>query len=156
MAAPRLSRRAPVKYKGTRVEYSGPLFEKDLTRTLRENMRKLVLTMAQDGAALAKQEFSNSFRGHGDRVAGGYAEAIEGRAQSLRGKPWALTSVVSSTRHLQMPGYKGYGQFLETGIRGGKWGVQTSFSGYWVYRRVGNAVRRSSRIARADLTKGLN
>jgi hypothetical protein len=155
--APRLSRRSPSSYKGTRVEYSGPLFEKDLKRTLRENMRALVLTMAEDGAQLAKREFSSSFRGHGNRIAGSYTDAIEGRVQSLRGKPWALTSVVSSTRHLQMPGYKGYGLFLESGTRGaGKWGRATSFGGYWVYRRVANAVRRSSRIVRADLAKGLN
>lgn len=134
---------------GPRVEYSGPFFTKDIKRTFRQNARDLVQTIAEDGEALVK---ANLTPGRG-RLTGEYSDAVNGRAVSLKGKKWALTAVVTSTRHLSMPGFKGYGIFLETGVKGGK---QTSFRGLWVYRRVAQALKRSSRIARADLTKGLN
>lgn len=134
---------------GPRVEYSGPFFEKDIKRTFRQNARDLVKAIAEDGETLVK---SNLTPGNG-RLTGDYADAVNGRAVSLKGKKWALTAVVTSTRHLQMPGFKGFGLFLETGIKGA---VKTAFRGLWVYRRVGQALKRSSRAARADLTKGLN
>lgn len=134
---------------GPRIEYSGPFFTKDIRKTFRANARDLVQSIAEDGASLVQQNLSP---GNG-RLTGRYADAVEGRATSLRGKHWALTAVVTSTRHLEMPGFKGYGLFLETGIKGR---TQTAFRGLWVYRRVGNALKRGSRVARADLTKGLN
>ena len=134
---------------GPRVEYSGPFFTKDIKKTFRQNARDLVLAIAEDGEQLVK---ANLTPGHG-RLTGDYADAVNARVGSLKGKKWALTAVVTSTRHLTMPGFKGFGIFLESGIKGGR---QTSFRGLWVYRRVGQALKRNSRAARADLTKGLN
>lgn len=134
---------------GPSIEYSGPFFEKDIRKTFRQNARDLVSAIAEDGEAMVKADLTP---GHG-RLTGDYAEAVQGRVKSLSGKKWALTAVVTSTRHLQMPGYRGYGKFLETGIKGQR---QTRFRGYWVYRRVANALKRGSKAARADLTKGLN
>jgi hypothetical protein len=134
---------------GKRIEYSGPLFTKDVKKTFRANARDLLKAMAEDAEGLVKADLTP---GHG-RLTGDYAAAVAGRITSIRGKHWALTAVTTSTRHLQMPGFRGYGTFLETGIKGGR---QTSFRGYWFFRRAGNAIKRSSRIARADLTKGLN
>lgn len=134
---------------GPAVTYSGPLFEKDVTMTFRQNARELVSAIAEDGERMVQ---ANLTTGNG-RLTGRYSDAIEGRAKSLRGTKWALTAVVTSTRHLQMPNFRGYGAFLESGIKGK---AQTRFRGLWVYRRVGNALKRGSRPARADLTKGLN
>lgn len=134
---------------GPSIKYSGPFFEKDVRKTFRANARDLVSAIAEDGERMVRDDLTP---GHG-RVTGRYADAVEGRAKSLSGKKWALTAVVSSTRHLQMPNFRGYGTFLETGLRGK---VQTAFRGYWVYKRVANALRRGSKAARADLVKGLN
>ena len=139
---PRVSKYGPA------VTYSGPLFEKDVTKTFRQNARDLVSAIAEDGERMVK---ANLTTGNG-RLTGRYADAIEGRAKSLRGTKWALTAVVTSTRHLQMPNYRGFGAVLESGIKGKR---QTRFRGLWIYRRVSNALKRGSRAARADLTKGL-
>jgi hypothetical protein len=134
---------------GPSIEYSGPLFTKDVRQTIRGNARDLMLAIAQDGERMVKAELTP---GNG-RLTGQYADAVEGRAKSIKGKKWAVTAVITSTRHLQMPGYKGYGLFLETGIKGT---TQTGFRGLWIYRRVANALRRGSKVARADLVEGLN
>jgi hypothetical protein len=134
---------------GLAVEYSGPLFTKDPRKQFRANARDFVSAIAEDGEGLVKAELT---LGHG-RLTGRYADAVEGRARSLAGKKWALTAVVTSTRHLQMPNFRGYGTFLESGKRGK---VQTTFPGLWVYKRVASLLRRRSKAARADLTKGLN
>lgn len=134
---------------GPRVEYSGPFFTKDIRKTVWANMRDLVQAIAEDGEQLVK---ANLTSGHG-RLTGDYADAVDGRARSLKGKKWALSAVVTSTRHLTMPGFRGFGLFLETGQKGGR---QTTFRGLWVFRRVGQALKRTARAQRADLVKGLN
>ena len=134
---------------GLSVEYTGPLFTKDVRKTFRANARDLVTAIAEDGEGLVKAELTV---GHG-RLTGRYADAVEGRARSLAGKKWALTAVVSSTRHLEMPNFRGFGTFLESGARGK---VQSTFRGLWVYKRVASLLRRRSKAARADLVKGLN
>lgn len=134
---------------GPRVEYSGPLFEKDVKQTFRQNGRTMLLQIAEDGSDLVKQELAS----HRGSDAPHIADHIEGRVRSLKGKPWQLTSVVSSQLHMQLPGHKGYMTFLETSLKGGK---PTSFRGIWAFRRVGNAIKRTRRVAAADLTKGLN
>jgi hypothetical protein len=134
---------------GPSIKYSGPFFARDVKKTFRANARDLVTAIAEDGERMVKD---NLTPGNG-RVTGRYADAVEGRAKSLSGKKWALTAVVTSTRHLEMPNFRGYGTFLETGLRGK---VMSSFRGLWVYKRVANALRRGSKAARADLVKGLN
>jgi hypothetical protein len=134
---------------GSKIEYSGPIFERDIRKTFRQNARDLVQAMADDGARMVKE---NLTPGHG-RATGQYADAVEGRVKSLKGKKWALSAVVTSTRHLQMPGFRGYGIFLETGVKGSR---KTAFRGLFVYRRVGQALKRSAKAAYVDLTKGLN
>lgn len=134
---------------GPRIEYSGPFFEKDIKRTFRHNARDLVQTIAEDGEQMVQADLTP---GHG-RLSGEYADHVEGRVRSLTGKKWELTAVVTSTLHLTMPGHRGFGLFLETGIKGA---TQTRFRGLWVYKRVGQALNRGSKAARADLVKGLN
>lgn len=134
---------------GLSVEYKGPLFSKDVRKTFRANARDLVSAIAEDGEGLVKAELTV---GHG-RLTGRYADAVESRVRSLTGKKWQVTAVVTSTRHLEMPNFRGYGTFLESGVKGK---VQSAFRGLWVYKRVASLLRRRSRAARADLTKGLN
>lgn len=140
---------------GARIEYSGPFFEKDVRKTFRANARALVSAIADDGASMVRTNLPKS------ADAPHYVDYVEGRAKSLRGKKWALTAVVSGTLHLHSKNFKGYGAVLETNepvTRRAKSGTTYTISGFgkWVYRRVGNALKRGSKAARADLTKGLN
>ncbi len=134
---------------GARVEYSGPIFTKDVRKTFRQNARVMLLQIAEDGADMVKQELS----GHRGAEAPHIADHIEGRVKSLSGKPWQLTAAASSQLHMLLPGHKGYMTFLETGIKGGK---ATAFRGIYAFRRVGTAIKRTRRASQADLTKGLN
>lgn len=140
---------------GPSIQYSGPFFEKDIRKTFRGNARALVEAMAEDGERMARADLPRS------GVAPHYADFVVGRAKSLKGRKWALTAVVSGQLHLQSKNFKGYGAVIETDqtfTRRSRSGVTYTISGYgkWVYRRVANALRRGSKAARADLTKGLN
>ena len=143
--------------RGVRIEYSGPFFEKDIRKTFRQNARELVAAIAEDGASMVRSNLPRSAE------APHYADYVEGRVKSLKGKPWALTAVVSGTLHLYSKNYKGYGAVLETNemfVRSTGGDNSTTYTiqgfGKWVYRRVANALKRGSKAARADLTKGLN
>jgi hypothetical protein len=145
---------ARVKY-GPAITYSGPFFTKDIKKTFRANARTLVTALAEDGESLVRTNLPKSAH------APHYTDHVEGRAKSLRGKSWALTAVVTGTLHLQSKNFKGYGSVLEnteTVTRRSRTGTTYTIRGFgkWVFRRVGTALRRSSKIARADLTKGLN
>lgn len=133
---------------GGKVEYSGPLFTRDIRKTFRENARAMLQDIADDGALLIQQDLTP---GHG-RVTGEFADHVIGRVTSLRGKRWQLTSVVSSTVHLTMPGHRGFAQFLEDGTKGG---TKTAYRGLFVFRRVAAAIKRTNRPDRADLMKRL-
>jgi hypothetical protein len=140
---------------GPSITYSGPFFEKDIKKTFRGNARNLVEAIAQDGESMVR---SNLPKGP---AAPHYADFVEGRARSLSGKKWALTAVVTGQLHLQSKNFKGYGAVLETTEtfnRRSRSGSTYTIRGFgkWVYRRVANALKRGSRTARADLTKGLN
>ncbi len=140
---------------GARVEYTGPLFTVDVVKTFRQNARNLVEAIAEDGERMVQAMLPRS------SVAPHYADFVEGRAKSLSGNKWALNAVVTSKLHLSSKGYKGYGAVLETTdsfqrrSRSGNVYTVQGF-GKWIYRRVGNALKRGSRAARADLAKGLN
>lgn len=140
---------------GPTIQYSGPLFEKDIRKTFRSNARDLVGAIAKDGESMVRLNLPKS------SDAPHYADHVEGRVRSLKGKPWALTAVVSGQLHLQSKNYKGYGAVLETNetfTRRSASGTTYTITGFgkWVYRRVANALKRGSRTARADLTRGLN
>lgn len=134
---------------GAKVTYSGPIFEKDVKKTFRQNARVMLLQVAEDGEQLVRSELS----AHRGAEAPHISDHIEGRVKSLSGKPWQLTSVVTSQLHMTLPGHKGYMTFLETGMKGAR---QTTFRGLYVFRRVGSAIKRTRRAQQADLTKGLN
>lgn len=131
------------------VELKGPFFTKDVRKVIRANALEMVRDLAEEGEAAVQQSLVPG----GGRLTGDYAESIQGRTRSLQGKPWQVTAVVSATRHLEMPGHRGFGLFLETGVKGTR---KTSFRGLGIFRRVGAKLRRSSRTRRHDLTRGLN
>lgn len=139
---------------GAAIEYSGPFFEKDPVKTFRGNLRGLVESLAQDGERMVKAELPRSAE------APHYADHVIGRAKALKGKSWRMSAVVTGTLHLESKNFKGYGGVIETNEtfqRRSASGSLYTVAGFgkWVYRRVGQALRRSVRVSTWDLTKGL-
>lgn len=113
-----------------KVDTTGPLFQKDPTLTLGQNIQRMMEGLAEQGENLAKSAYP-VFTGAG-------REGIVGRVESLGGKRWAKTAVVSQQNVYPWPG-GGSRQY-----RGGKVGAP-------IFRRVTSSIR----VVKADLTAGL-
>ncbi len=142
------------------VEMDGAFFAPNANRTFRQNVRAYLGDMASSGERAARAIVEPH------RRSGDLEESIHGRVQSLSGKKWALTAVVSSllSRSKQRNSYAGY---IETGFRRrvaktsvGKDGRtrtrnvgvrQGSFRGLHMFQLTSRSLRASGQ----DLTKGL-
>ena len=117
------------------VELKGPFFTKDPGKTFRANAREAMLRIVEAGA--------DDIRSSAPVLTGDWRAGIVARARSLRGRPWALTAVVSQTHVEPWPnaGPKEY--------RGGK--VERK---YRLFRKAAR-VMRSRRREVNNLLKGL-
>lgn len=126
------------------VDLTGPFFTADVAKTLRENMRQALEGLAEEGERLVKSQFP-VYTGRG-------RAGVVGRVKSLDGRPWFLTAVVSQQyvypwgKH----GLRGFAGRSQAEYRGGKLEAQRK-----MFRRTATAMRRSVKILRANLTKGL-
>jgi hypothetical protein len=119
------------------IDLSGPLFTADPSKTFRENVRRAMQGLAEEGEKSVRAIFPVGGTGHGQA-------GVRGRAESISGKPWYLTAVVSATHVYPWPG-GGSKQY-----RGGKVEAQRG-----MFRKTASAMRSSGKILAADLTKGL-
>lgn len=147
---------ATVKYE---IDLSGPLFKKDVRKTIRENMRQALMAEAVGGRDIAR-----SLVPVGPAANGHLRDSIVAVNKSQTGTPWALTAVVKSTINLTMPGHIGYATYIETGIRKAREvkrfghdqrGPTGTFKGYHMFRAARGAMSRATKLLRADYTKGL-
>jgi len=123
---------------------SGPFFQRDSGQTFRQSVRRAMQGLAQEGEAMVKSQFP---------VRSGRSRAgVRGRAESLNGKQWFMTAVVSQTRVFpwQNKGKRGFAGRGEAVYRGGKLEAQRH-----MFRRTASALRRSRKVLHADLTRGL-
>lgn len=118
------------------VDLSGPLFVGDPTKTFRQNVRRMLQGVADEGAETVRAAWPK-------RTGAGAAGTV-GRAQSLAGKTWALTAVVSAQHVYDWP-HGGDKQY-----RGGK--VEKRVG---MFRRTASALRSSRAVLAANLTAGL-
>lgn len=124
------------------VELVGPFFKVDPRKTFRANARVMLTAIAEEGEKAVKTRSPYYTGAKGDPNAH-IRDFIRGRVKSLRGKPWALTAVVSSLFHLyntQNGRHYGYGRKLER---------QTRF-----FRRGVSSIRKQRREAE-NLLRGL-
>lgn len=121
-----------------KVEFTGPFFTKDIKRTMRQNGQAMLRGMAAEGESAVKAQLGA--QGSVKRLGG-----VVGQMQSLTGKRWDVTMAIHSTYKYPWAN-AGSGEY-----KGGKLEGR-----YHAFRRVASALRRSAKIARADLTKGLN
>jgi hypothetical protein len=122
----------------TSIDLTGPFFEKDPALTLRQNIRAMLAAMAAEGEADVRAQAEPK------SLTGAFAAGVKGRVDSLTGKPWHLTAIVSQTHVYRWPkgGPKGY--------RGGKHEKRHGF-----FKRTGQRLRRSRAVNTAELVKGL-
>lgn len=126
----------------TQVELVGPFFRVDPRKTFRQNARVLLQAVAEEGEKNVKAR-APYYTGRGGDPNAHIRDHIRGRVVSLRGKPWALTSVVSSLFHMYNTyngKHYGYGRKLERKYR--------------FFRRGVASIRKQRREA-TQLLKGL-
>lgn len=76
------------------IVLEGPFFEADIDATISENVRALVLRMAQVGQAEARRRaYSAPRKSPGPSYSAGF---IRGRVTSLQGRRWSATAVISA------------------------------------------------------------
>ena len=124
----------------SRITFSGPFFTKDPRKTVRGNIRD----MLDDLAAEMEQDVKGQIKGHAGqmpRYSGWTHDHVRGRTESLSGKRWALSAVVSADSS---------GMDRSTAIRT-KAAAATIERRWHPFRRTATAVRR----IKADLAKGL-
>jgi len=79
------------------ITFDGPFFEKDPTKTFRQNIRELMDEIAAAGESDVKAQLQ---QGQGDRYPlgmglGRVSMHVVGRTKNLSGKRWAVTAIVS-------------------------------------------------------------
>jgi hypothetical protein len=118
------------------VDLSGPLFSRDVKKTVRNNIRRMLEGLAEEGERLARSAWPV--------LTGAGRDHTEGRVRSLTGKPWFLTAVISAQHVYPWPngGAKQY--------RGGKAEQRVG-----MFRRTASALRSARPVMTANLTKGL-
>jgi hypothetical protein len=118
------------------VDLTGPLFTRDVKKTVRQNIRRMLQGLVEEGERLAQSIWPV--------LTGAGRDNTEGRVRSLTGKPWFLTGVVSA-RHVYPWPNGGAKQY-----RGGK-----SEQRVGMFRRTATAMRRSRTVISANLVEGL-
>lgn len=142
------------------IEYDGPFFERDPTKTFRKNVRRLMERMATVGEAEVKRRIAQAPR----RTAGpSYSgRFIRGRVKSLAGRPWATTMVVSAdVSSLDGPGARRVqaalaGRRNSVGRDGRNRGTTRGHEGTAkVYSRTATGLRRLGTAAGKELVEGV-
>jgi hypothetical protein len=97
---------------GASIEMTGPLFAPNANETLRQNIRRMLQGLADEGVRMARANVS------GHRKTGDFEAGITGRVRSLRGAPWWLTAVVSQ-QHVEPWATRGSRSFgiQQSGVR---------------------------------------
>lgn len=118
------------------VELSGPFFQRDPGKTFSENVRRMMAGVAEEGEQAIKSNYP---------VLTGFGRAgVVGRVDSLSGKQWYATAVISQTRAYPWPG-GGPKQY-----RGGK-----SEARHHMFRAAYHDLQHSRAVLQADLAAGL-
>lgn len=118
------------------IDLSGPLFTRDPKKTVRQNIRRMLEGLAQEGERTVQSQFP-VYTGAG-------RAGVRGRVASLGGKPWHLNAVVSQTHVYDWPN-GGSAQY-----RGGKLERRIG-----MFRRTASAMRRSRAVLGANLVRDL-
>jgi hypothetical protein len=126
------------------VKLEGPFFERDVRRTVRANIRDLMDKLAAEAEADVKAQM-DARAGQMPHWTGHTRSRVVGRTQSLRGRRWEVSAVVSVNTD---------GMSRSDAIRTKAAGAQME-ARFRMFRRTAAAMRRARAILSANLTKGL-
>jgi hypothetical protein len=127
-----------------RVELDGNFFRRDPRKTVKGNIRKMMEAMAPEAERLVQNQISGR-AGSMPYYTGRTHDNIVGRAESVSGKPWAATMVVSANT-------SGMSRGDAIRIKAAASGIERRWH---PFRRVASALRRSRAVLAANLTEGL-
>ena len=130
------------KYVAVTLDLTGPFFERDPGKTVKGNIRKMMEGLAAEGERAVRAQIASHTYPYGT---GWTHDHAIGRVQSLTGKPWYLTAVISANTS---------GMDKKDAIRT-KAAASSVERRYHPFRRVATAMRRSSAVLGANLTEGL-
>jgi hypothetical protein len=134
-----------------KITFTGPLFSANADETLRQNIRRMMQGIADEG--------SSTVKARSPRITGGFISGVEGRVKGVKGNPWALSAVVSAFPRPEdaqrvypwkNKGARGYAGRSEAVYRGGKLEQR-----YRMFRAVTSQLRSARAVMAANLTKGL-
>jgi hypothetical protein len=127
-----------------RVDFTGPFFTKDPAKTVRENIGEMMDRLAAEGERDVKQQIEGR-SGSMPYYTGWTRDTVRGRTESLSGKSWAVSAVISTDTS---------GMNARDAIR--TKAAAAGIEARWhPFRRTTSAIRRSKAVLAANLTKGL-
>lgn len=118
------------------IDATGPLFEKDVRKTVRANMQTALMAAAEEGREIVQAQLTP---GHG-YLTGRLSEHIIATNKSRSGTPWALSAVTRSRLYETM-GADSYTTRIE--------------AKYGMFRAARGALRMLNKLLQANYTKGL-
>lgn len=128
--------------KTLQITLEGPFFERDPGKTFRRNVRDLMAAVGDEAEASIRTDIE----GRSMRYSTGHtARQLRGRTESLIGRKWETTAVISMDTR---------GMSRRDAIR--TRAAASSIEGRWrPFRRTTGAIRRARAVLSANLTKGL-
>jgi len=140
-----------------RVDFKGPFFETDPSKTFRQNVRIMLTALAAEGEKDVKSQM-RSREGSKPRY-GRTIDHVRGRVVNLAGRKWALTMVVSipnvagSKREAVQLQAIAHGRSQQGRSRGGAY--RGPESRWRAFRNTTYRIRSSRTAINANFTKGL-
>jgi hypothetical protein len=128
----------------TTIDLSGPFFEHDPAKTFRQNVRTMLEALAAEGEADVKAQIQ-ARAGSMRHYTGWTRGTVKGRTQSLSGRKWAVSAVISTNTA---------GMDRKDAIRTKAAG--STIEGRWhPFRMTKNRLNRSRKINAAELLKDI-
>lgn len=131
----------------TTISYKGPFFERDVNKTLAENVRLMMEGIAREGEEDVKAQLEATAANRAPLSIGGrVSERIEGRIHSLANAPWWQNAVISPSR-------SGLGAREAIALYAGASRVEGETG---IIKRTTTRLRRAKAVQLAELTRGLD
>ncbi len=131
----------------THVEFKGGFFRRDPGETMLRNVRKMMAGVAKEGEEIVRGRLRMGQSGRAPiaLLGGRVAEHVHGRVDSLAGKPWLATAVIS----VNNAGYSAeQGKSLMAA-------ASTVEGRTHAFRQTYLELRRARAVLAANLTEGL-
>ncbi len=126
------------------VSLEGPFFKRDPRKTVRGNIRTMMGALADETESYVRDQIQ-SHRGAMPHYTGHTARQVRGRNESLSGRDWDVSMVVSVDSS---------GMSAREATR--TMAAASTIEERWhPFRRAAGAIRRSRAVLSANITKGL-